>query len=98
MQVKLVNLENRYNKLSDDLWGEETGAAIYRFDLLWGGNAEITLGGNLKTACRDVYFELCIGDDFQDAHASISFFPSPHLDASFQRSIFLHDETSRLCS
>jgi hypothetical protein len=25
MQVKLVNLENRYNKLSDDLWGEETG-------------------------------------------------------------------------
>jgi len=28
MQVKLVNLENRYNKLSDDLWGEETGAGI----------------------------------------------------------------------
>ena len=25
-QVKLVSLENRYDKLSDDLWGEETGA------------------------------------------------------------------------
>ena len=24
-QVKLVSLENRYDKLSDDLWGEETG-------------------------------------------------------------------------
>lgn len=28
VQVKLVNLENRYNKLSDDLWGEETGGPV----------------------------------------------------------------------
>ena len=28
LQVKLVSLENRYDKLSDDLWGEETGIAL----------------------------------------------------------------------
>ena len=26
-KVKLVSLENRYDKLSDDLWGEETGTS-----------------------------------------------------------------------
>lgn len=87
MQVKLVYLENRYNKLSDDLWGEETGAAIYRFDC-FGRKCWDNFGRKLENCCRDVHFELWIGDDFQDAHASISFFPSPHLDASFQQSIF----------
>jgi len=33
LEVKLVNLENRYNKLSDDLWGEETGLAKVMHDL-----------------------------------------------------------------
>lgn len=32
-QVKLVSLENRDNKLSDDLWGEETGLAKVMHDL-----------------------------------------------------------------
>ena len=31
--MKLVSLENRYNKLSDDLWGEETGLAKVMHDL-----------------------------------------------------------------
>eukprot|EP00931_Biecheleriopsis_adriatica_P116526 TRINITY_DN92161_c0_g1_i1.p1 TRINITY_DN92161_c0_g1~~TRINITY_DN92161_c0_g1_i1.p1 ORF type:complete len:645 (-),score=130.28 TRINITY_DN92161_c0_g1_i1:19-1881(-) len=32
-EVKLVGLESRYNKLSDDLWGEETGLAKVMHDL-----------------------------------------------------------------
>eukprot|EP00439_Symbiodinium_sp_Y106_P076371 s2345_g15.t1 len=33
LEVKLVSLENRYDKLSDDLWGEETGLAKVMHDL-----------------------------------------------------------------
>ncbi|CAJ1384567.1 unnamed protein product [Effrenium voratum] len=33
LEVKLVSLENRYNKLSDDVWGEETGLAKVMHDL-----------------------------------------------------------------
>lgn len=79
MQVKLVNLENRYNKLSDDLWGEETGAAELLWEECWDN-----FGRKLENCCRDVHFDSWIGDDLEDTHASISFFPSPH----FQHSIF----------
>ncbi|CAK9104065.1 unnamed protein product [Durusdinium trenchii] len=33
LEVKLVSVENRYNKLSDDLWSEETGLAKVMHDL-----------------------------------------------------------------
>jgi len=33
LEVKLVSLETRHNKLSDDLWGEETGLAKVMHDL-----------------------------------------------------------------
>lgn len=53
MEVKLVDLEIRINKLGDDLWGEETGMSKVVYDLATTNEAVNTVATELKSMRLD---------------------------------------------
>lgn len=53
LEVKLVNLETRHNKLGDDLWSEETGLAKVMHDLSKTQNTVSTMSADISAMKYD---------------------------------------------